>query len=331
MILVVVLVLLAASANAAALVMLRKAALGEPAASSFSLNQLWALLHSRLWAAGIATLFTASTLQATALSIGAVAQVQLIIILELPFTLVLASIVLGGTLKAREWTAIAAMTVGVALFYMLEPRGGDPYSANLAVWIIAATMTVGMIAGLVLLGRRRDGAAKSMLFGVATGATSGLIAVLTSAVLTAAAAGGISGVFTTWWTYLLILTVPLGFLLLQNALYNGRLVASQPGITLANPLVAAVWGIGIFGEHVRTGGWLVGAAAGIALSPPEWCCSPAPPCSNGCSCSQRKIRRLRAERRTGLARRVRRTGRTMTMAGTGSPSGECVRCTLHIA
>ncbi len=266
MILVPVLVLLAASANAAALVMLRKAALNEPAAPSFSLNQLWALLHSRLWAAGIATLFAASTLQATALSIGAVAQVQLIIILELPFTLILASIVLGGPLKTREWTAIAAMTAGVALLlYMLEPRGGDPYSANLTVWIIAATLTVAMIAGLVLLGRRRDGAAKSMFFGVATGATSGLIAVLVSAVLSAAAAGGIGGVFTTWWTYLLILALPVGFLLLQNALQAGRLVASQPGITLANPLVAAVWGIGIFGEHVRTGAWLVGAAAGIAL------------------------------------------------------------------
>ena len=56
MILVPVLVLLAASANAAALVTLRKAALNEPPAPSFSLNQLWALLHRRLWAAGIATL-----------------------------------------------------------------------------------------------------------------------------------------------------------------------------------------------------------------------------------------------------------------------------------
>ncbi|MDQ3988377.1 MAG: hypothetical protein M3291_04120 [Actinomycetota bacterium] len=97
-----------------------------------------------------------------------------------------------------------------------------------------------MITGLVLLGRRRDGAAKAALFGVATGATSGLIAVLTNAVLTAAD-GGIGGVFTTWWTSLLILTVPVGFFLLQGALQAGRLVASQPGIPLANPLVAAVW------------------------------------------------------------------------------------------
>jgi drug/metabolite transporter (DMT)-like permease len=262
---ILILVLLAALANAAALVMLRKAALNEPAAPSFSLNQLWTLLHRRVWAAGIATLLAASTLQATALSIGAVSQVQLIIILELPLTLVLASITLGGSLRTREWTAIAAMTAGVALLlYTLEPHGGDPYEAGLTVWIVAATLTVATIAGLALLGRRRHGATKSMLYGVATGATSGLIAVLTSAVLTAAA-GGISGVFTTWWTYLLILAVPAGFLLLQNAMQAGRLVASQPGITLANPLVAAVWGVGVFGEDVRTGYWLIGAAAGIAF------------------------------------------------------------------
>ena len=134
---------------------------------------------------------------------------------------------------------------------MLDPQGGDPYSTGLTVWILAALLTVAVIAGLVLLGRRRDGAAKAALMGVATGMASGLIAVLTAAV-----GGGIRGVFTTWWTYLLILTVPVGFFLLQGALQAGRLVASQPGITLANPLVAAVWGIGIFAPakvpHRRT-------------------------------------------------------------------------------
>jgi hypothetical protein len=94
------------------------------------------------------------------------------------------------------------MTLGVALLLsMLDPQGGDPYSTGLTVWILAALLTVAVIAGLVLLGRRRDGAAKAALMGVATGMASGLIAVLTNAVLTAAVGGGIRGVFTTWWTY----------------------------------------------------------------------------------------------------------------------------------
>jgi hypothetical protein len=73
---VVVLVLLAALANAGALVLLRKAALSEPAASSFSLRQLWSLLHRPVWACGTATIFIGFTLQATALSIGALSAVQ---------------------------------------------------------------------------------------------------------------------------------------------------------------------------------------------------------------------------------------------------------------
>ena len=173
---------------------------------------------------------------------------------------------LGGSLRVREWTAIATMTLGVILLlYMLQPRGGDPYSTGLTVWILAAVLTVAVIAGLVLLGRRRDGAAKAALIGVATGMASGLIAVLTNAVLTTAAGGGIRGVFTTWWTYLLMLTVPVGFFLLQSALQAGRLVASQPGITLANPLLAAGWGIGIFGEHRAHRGLAGRGAAGVVL------------------------------------------------------------------
>jgi len=39
---------------------------------------------------------------------------------------------------------------------------------------------------------------------------------------------------------------------------------------------------------VRTGAWLVGAAAGMALSRPERCCCPVHLCSNGCSCIHRR-------------------------------------------
>ncbi|MCA1707727.1 MAG: DMT family transporter [Actinobacteria bacterium] len=262
----IVLVLMAACANASALVLLRKAAMTGSPAPSISLRHLWALLRRPMWAAGMTTIVLGFLLQAAALRIGAVSLVQLLLVLELPFTLILGSIVLGGTLRTREWTAIAGMTAGLALLlYALAPRGGDPYSTGLTVWIIASTLTVAIIVGLFVLGRCRRGAAKAALFGVATGMSSGLVAVLVKAVLSAEADGGIAGVFTTWWTYLLVVTVSVGFFLLQSALQAGRLVASQPGITLANPLVATAWGIGIFGEDVRTGGWMVGAVVGAAL------------------------------------------------------------------
>jgi len=81
-----VLVVLAALANAGALVLLRRASEREPAAPTFGLRQLWTLLHRPIWAAGMAAITLGFGLQATALSIGAVSHVQLIIILELPLT-----------------------------------------------------------------------------------------------------------------------------------------------------------------------------------------------------------------------------------------------------
>jgi len=72
-------------------------------------------------------------------------------------------------------------------------------------------------------------------------------------------------VATSWQTYLLIGLGP-GFVFLpQKALQAGSLVASQPALTLSNPLVGASFGVAVFGEHVRGGGWLALAALGALL------------------------------------------------------------------
>ena len=69
--------------------------------------------------------------------------------------------------------------------------------------------------------------------------------------------------FTTWQSYLLIPVAPVAFIVLQNALRAGRLLASQPGLILGNPLLASVWGVGLLGEQVNGGVALVGGAVGV--------------------------------------------------------------------
>jgi hypothetical protein len=44
-------------------------------------------------------------------------------------------------------------------------------------------------------------------------------------------------------------------------------VASQPGLTFSNPVVAMVFGVVVFGEQVRTGGWITLAFAPSNGSP----------------------------------------------------------------
>jgi drug/metabolite transporter (DMT)-like permease len=264
--LAIILVVLAAATNAAALVLLRKATEAEAAPPGFSLRLLWLLVCRRpVWGAGIATIVAGFVLQVLALGNGPLSLVQLVILMELPFTLIGAWLVLGGRLQTQEWSAIAVMTAGlVVVLFTLAPTGGDPFSANLLTWLIGLTVTVGVVFVLLSVGQRRGSGERTALFGVAAGARSGLIAVLAKAVAVAFEAGPVS-VITTWQTWVLIGASIGAFLLLQNALQAGRLVASQPGISLANPVVALVWGVGLFHERIHTGWWLVGAGAGAAL------------------------------------------------------------------
>lgn len=78
---------------------------------------------------------------------------------------------------------------------------------------------------------------------------------------------GITGALTSWQLYGAAAAGLLAFWLDQNAMNAGRLAAAQPGITLGDPFVSIAWGVTVFGETTRGGGWLVAAAVcGAAMS-----------------------------------------------------------------
>jgi drug/metabolite transporter (DMT)-like permease len=258
----VVLAVAASVANAVASVLQRMAAKNEPESEAFELSLLWHLVRRRAWLGGVAAMICGFVLQAGALGTGPVALVQPILILELAFTLVLSGFVFRTDLRGREWLAVAGMSVGVALLLSaLRPTGGRPDAAAGATWALATGVTVCAIAVLVLVGRRRRDAGRAAYLGVATGVSFGFTAALIAAII----AAGLGNLFTEWQTYALVVAGPAGFFLLQNALQGGRLVASQPGLTLANPVTAVGWGVAVFGEQVRGAGWIVLALAGVAL------------------------------------------------------------------
>jgi hypothetical protein len=76
---------------------------------------------------------------------------------------------------------------------------------------------------------------------------------------------GAAGVFVRWQTYAMVLAGIGSMYLVQHALHAGRLVASQPGITLADPVVAILWGVLVFDEHVRRRSVFLVPAAAFAL------------------------------------------------------------------
>jgi drug/metabolite transporter (DMT)-like permease len=262
----VVLVLLATIANATALVLQRKAAQDSARARGISAGTLRDMVQRPAWLVGTSIFAVAVTLQAIALSLGSIALVQPVLVMELPFTLLLGWFVLGGALRRREWIAVGIMSVGlVVLLVSLQPSGGDALGAGWLVWVPGTIVTLGLLGLTSSIAQRSRPVGRAAWYGIAAGIGSGFVAVIVKAMTEALAEGGLSAVLLTWQSYLLIPVAPAAFLTLQHALRAGRLLASQPGLILGNPLLSSFWGVALLGEQVNGGFALVGGFVGAVL------------------------------------------------------------------
>jgi drug/metabolite transporter (DMT)-like permease len=260
------LALLTAVSNAASNVLQRIANSAEPDDLRMSPKLLWSLLHRKAWLAGFAAIVASFLLQAAALSVSQLALVQPIIILELPLTLIAASVVLHHPMHRREWMAVIMLCAGLAiLIAFLSPHRGRQTTTSGLAWVIGVGACVAFIGAMLAVSRRQHGARRAALIGAETGVGFGLTAAFTKAAMGALSTGGIEGLLSSWATYAMAVSGLGAMFLMQNALQAGPLVAAQPGITLLDPFAAILWGVGAFHERTNRGPVLLLAAAGGIL------------------------------------------------------------------
>jgi drug/metabolite transporter (DMT)-like permease len=277
-----VLAVLAACANAASSVLQRKANKDVASEENLSWRLIWSLFHRPVWFAGIAAICLGFLLQATALGFGELATVEPILILELPLTLIIASRMFGHHMERREWLSSAAMSIGLGgLLFLLSPTAGRNGHVHWYGWVFGIALNLVLVGMLVLFGSRGSvrgsaGAYRAALLGVAGGSAFGLTAALMKG-MTRTFSQGLVDLFTSWEIYGMVAAGLLGMFLVQSALNAGGLIAAQPGLTLADPVISVLWGVFAFQEQVR-GGWYVlpevaaaaivgGAVLALARSP----------------------------------------------------------------
>lgn len=258
----IALALFAAVSNAVSNILQRKANREQAPDLTLQLRLVANLMRHPAWLGGMLAVIASFLLLAAALRFGSLAAVEPVIVLELPLTVLLASWLFRARLRAREWLAIGVMTAGLAgLIACLAPHGGNHGNAGGPAWATATAATLLVIAGLVGWGWKTSVARKPALLGAASGLAFGLTAAYMKG-MTAGLGMGPQGVFVRWQTYAMVLAGLGSMYLVQHALHAGRLVASQPGITLSDPLIAILWGVLVFHEQVRRGaGFLL--AAGV--------------------------------------------------------------------
>ncbi|WP_235482268.1 DMT family transporter [Streptomyces roseoverticillatus] len=106
---------LAAVSNALAVVLQRRAARTVPLAPGLRLSLFAQLLRRKAWLGGMAAVMAAACLQALALSQGAMAVVQPVFVLELPFALLLGGLILGRKVTGPAWRGAVCIAAGLGL------------------------------------------------------------------------------------------------------------------------------------------------------------------------------------------------------------------------
>ncbi|MGI5273305.1 DMT family transporter [Nonomuraea sp. CA-218870] len=258
----VVLALLAAACNAAASNLQRQAARSLPTDEGFGLGELLTLIRRPVWLAGIAALIGGFVFQASALATGPLALVQPVLVTELPFTLLLIPIVLGGHVGRRLWLAVATMTGGLVVFLLSARPGVGHDRPSMEVWALAATATIGTILGLCAVARLFGGRGRPALFGVATGFGFAFTAALMKETL-ATLESDPGSLATSWQPYAMVVAGLCSLFLLQITFKSGPLVVAQPALTTSDPVASILYGTLMFGEDVRAGAWIVLEVAGM--------------------------------------------------------------------
>ncbi|MEU6423429.1 DMT family transporter [Streptomyces spiralis] len=293
-VLTVVLALLAASANAAASVLMRRAATEKRAEEATGRARGgWSGRRRWFWTAGAGLLAGSGVVQAAALAVGSLSLVQPLLATELLFTLAIGSVVFHRRPDRATWLSFLALAVGLALFLGAAAPSSGRITAEPGRWVPVGSAVGCLVLALAGASRLVCGAPRAALLGLASAVMFALTAALLKQV-TGQLPKGLGHLAADWTPYATAVTGLVAFGLLQCAFRAGTLVASQPALTLGDALTSVALGWALFGEHIALGvrmvpeaigvGLLAAGTVGLARAPAvsgQWDTEPPPPHRRG--------------------------------------------------
>jgi drug/metabolite transporter (DMT)-like permease len=250
---VFVLALGAALANALTSVFQRKGIETAPADATLRLSLITYALRRGVWLAGFALMIVSFLLQAVALHLGRLSEVQPVLTTELVFLVIVLVSWFGFPMGRREWIGVLGVCAGLAGFlYFADPVDGS-LSPPGWQWAVAVAGCGAGIVTAVLLALRGPRWWRAAMFGTAASISFAFTAACTK-VVSGYAATDWTQVYRHWQTYALAFFGALAVFLAQNAIHAGPIVASQSTIVLVDPVASILIGVWLFGDNLRTSG-----------------------------------------------------------------------------
>lgn len=222
---------------------------------------LTTLIRTPRWWLGVGCDLGGFGVQATALAIGPLLVVQPLMILSLLFALPLAARWAGTTVARSTWLLAAALVIGLAGFLIIgRPQVGLD-DAPFPDWLLPGGLVLAgaLVAVLVAVLLRARPHRAAMALGVAVGLLFGITTVLIKPVAGTFGSGrrfwaDLGIVLGGWQLWTLAVCGVIAVYLQQRAFHLGSLIDSLPAVTVADPIVGAVFGATVLRETIRLSG-----------------------------------------------------------------------------
>ncbi|MHA3701596.1 DMT family transporter [Jatrophihabitans sp. YIM 134969] len=214
---------------------------------------LLALLRNPRWLLSVGGDAIGLLLQVVALSTGPVVLIQPLQVLSLPVAMPIRARLGGPRPTARDWGAVVAVVLGLALFLLLVGDPGEPTRHRAGATLLVAAGGTGLAVVVALAALAAVPRVRAVVFGALGGMLFAVVAVLideTSAVV------GDDGVHALWHSRGLLLVVAvvvaggLGMTLTQAAFQIGGLGAAYPTNVVVDPVLSVVLGAALLGERL---------------------------------------------------------------------------------
>lgn len=221
----------------------------SPPAAGLGLNLLWHLVRRPLWLFGVLAGAAGLALQALALSLGQLVVVQPLLVSGMLFAIPASVVLEHRRPRFNEWMYAAVVVVGLTTFLLAaSPKAGSGL-AEPGRFVTATIAAGGLLVAIVVVSLLVPPRHRAWLLGLAAGVAFGLGSSLLKQVVGLLASAP-TRLLTNWASYALLVVGLAGFVLAQVSFQAGSLAASQPALTIAEPLVAIAVGWSAFGEQL---------------------------------------------------------------------------------
>ena len=214
------------------------------------------LARQPLWLIAIGANVVGFILQVVALAYGSLALVQPLLVCDLLFAVLIAWYLRGRANEPQPsakltFGGVGITTIGLAGFLAI----GQPTPGHTQARLdMLAPLAVGyvVIVGACLVVANRNVNMQPLALALGCGVSYGVAAFVIK-LLTSEFGGGLAAVFTNWPIYVFLVVGPAGFILNQNALQEGTLLAPvQAIISVADPVISIALGVAWLDVRLRS-------------------------------------------------------------------------------